>query len=91
MNRTARPLLITIAAAITLSALCAPTFAQCAMCKAAVDGTTNTAAFVKSLNLGVLVLLLPPVTIFCSIFVVAFKNHKSQGESLPKTPEEKSK
>lgn len=43
--------------------------AQCSMCRAALNGAGNT-RFLRSFNLGVLVLLVPPVTIFCSIFIV---------------------
>jgi len=46
--------------------------AQCAMCRASVSGANN-ATFIRNLNIGVLVLLVPPVTIFCSIFVVLKK------------------
>lgn len=60
-----------------LAALCliavAPVEAQCAMCRASVP---NNAAFVRGLNLGVLVLLTPPVAIFCSIFIVAYRHRK---------------
>ena len=42
--------------------------AQCAMCRASLAG--SNASFIRNLNIGVLVLLVPPVTIFCSIFVV---------------------
>ena len=52
-------------------------FAQCAMCKASLTGSNN-AVFIRNLNIGVLVLLVPPVTIFCSIFVV-LKRHQSKG------------
>lgn len=43
--------------------------AQCAMCKASIAGSNN-ASFIRNLNIGVLVLLVPPVTIFCSIFII---------------------
>ncbi|HXD32466.1 MAG TPA: hypothetical protein VN643_15195 [Pyrinomonadaceae bacterium] len=43
--------------------------AQCAMCRSALTGANN-ATFIRNLNIGVLVLLVPPVTIFCSIFVI---------------------
>lgn len=46
--------------------------AQCSMCRAAIRGANDT-RFIRNLNLGVLVLLVPPVTIFCSIFVVLRK------------------
>lgn len=44
-------------------------YAQCAMCRASLSGSNN-ATFIKNLNIGVLVLLVPPVTIFCSIFII---------------------
>ena len=50
-----------------------PADAQCSMCRAAVSGANNS-KFVKNLNIGVLVLLVPPVTIFCSIFIVLRRN-----------------
>lgn len=50
-----------------------PALAQCAMCRAAVTGSRT---FVRNMNLAVLVLLLPPVSIFCTIFIVAIRNRK---------------
>ena len=52
---------------------------QCSMCRTALTGAQN-ALFVKNFNLGVLVLLLPPVTIFCSIFVV-LKRYRGEAEN----------
>ena len=43
--------------------------AQCSMCRASLTNPTN-GRLVRGLNMGVLVLLIPPVTIFCSIFFV---------------------
>lgn len=54
-------------------------YAQCAMCRASLAGSNN-ATFIRNLNIGVLVLLVPPVTIFCSIFVV-LKRHKDDRTS----------
>jgi hypothetical protein len=45
--------------------------AQCAMCRASVPQ-----AFAKNLNLAVIVLLAPPVSIFAAIFLIAFRNRK---------------
>jgi hypothetical protein len=53
-----------------------PAIAQCSMCKAVLSSTRDT-KFIRSYNLGVLVLLLPPVTIFCSIFI-ALRRHKGE-------------
>ena len=52
--------------------------AQCGMCKTALAGSNN-ALFIRNFNIGVLVLLIPPVTIFCSIFI-ALKRHKGSEE-----------
>ena len=48
--------------------------AQCVMCKASLTGNS---AFVRNLNIGVLVLLVPPVSIFCTIFLLAIRHRKS--------------
>jgi hypothetical protein len=50
------------------------TMAQCAMCRASIG---SNSAFARNLNIGVLVLLVPPVTMFCTIFVLAFRHRKS--------------
>ena len=68
-------LLIVIAAlGIWFGLLADSTFAQCVMCRASL---TNNSAFAKNLNIGVLVLLVPPVSIFCTIFILAIRNRKS--------------
>ena len=46
--------------------------AQCSMCRAGLTSVTNT-RFIRNFNIGVLVLLVPPVSIFCTIFVVMRK------------------
>src|SRR5207253_10700446 len=51
-----------------------PVLAQCVMCKASLSGNSS---FVSNLNSGVLVLLVPPVSIFCTIFFLAFRHRKS--------------
>lgn len=81
LSRIAKRVLIATAMAMMLVFfLCAPALAQCAMCRASVNNS-NYAALTKNLNLGVLVLLIPPVTIFCSIFIVAFKHYRGQQET----------
>lgn len=56
--------------------------AQCSMCRTALAGSNN-ALFIRNFNIGVLVLLIPPVTIFCSIFV-ALKRYRAADEDVPK-------
>ena len=63
--------LVALVAMVALLLLASETagLAQCAMCRASLAGSNN-ASFVRNLNIGVLVLLVPPVSIFCSIFVI---------------------
>jgi len=51
--------------------------AQCSMCRTALTSATNS-RFLRNFNIGVLVLLVPPVTIFCSIFIV-LRKYRSHG------------
>jgi hypothetical protein len=51
--------------------------AQCSMCRAALNNAAN-AEFVRNLNIGVVVLFVPPVAIFCSLFI-ALKRHRGNG------------
>ncbi|HEX8920691.1 MAG TPA: hypothetical protein VF766_04400 [Pyrinomonadaceae bacterium] len=79
--------LFAVGAASTLLAWCWPVLAQCAMCKNAVTGSPEAARLSQSLNFAILILLIPPVLIFCGIFFVANKYRKSRAvaevESLP--------
>ena len=68
-------MLLAIAAVAIVLMLSASSFGQCSMCRAALGGSNN-AFFIRNFNIGVLVLLVPPVTIFCSIFV-ALKRYKA--------------
>ena len=62
-------------ALIAVLVLASSGLAQCAMCRASLGGSSN-AFFIRNFNIGVLVLLTPPVTIFCSIFAL-LKRHGS--------------
>ena len=57
-----------------------PAFGQCSMCRTALAGSNN-ALFIRNFNIGVLVLLVPPVTIFCSIFVALKRYKKADDQS----------
>jgi len=67
--------LVVLAAAVVLLA---NTYAdaQCSMCRASL--TSVGSRFMRNFNIGVLVLLIPPVSIFCSIFIV-LKKYSSRG------------
>jgi len=68
--------LVVLAAAVVLLA---NTYAdaQCSMCRASLTSVANS-RFIRNFNIGVLVLLIPPVSIFCSIFIV-LKKYSSRG------------
>ncbi len=66
--------LIVVAAAVVLWTS-ADADAQCSMCRAALTNAANS-RLVRHLNIGVLVMLAPPVAIFCTIFV-ALKKYKA--------------
>jgi hypothetical protein len=72
------PLIIGLAVGMLL-VLSLDASAQCSMCRAALSGTNNK-EFLRSFNTGVLVLLLPPVSIFCSIFII-LRKHSSGGST----------
>ena len=62
-------LLIVLAAGVLLLFAGVDAEAQCSMCRAALTSTANS-RLVRAINMGVLVLLIPPVSIFCSIFIL---------------------
>ncbi|MCA1591945.1 MAG: hypothetical protein LC754_04695 [Acidobacteria bacterium] len=67
-------------AALFLLFICTPgAAAQCALCRTALEkGGEQTA---RAINTGILVLLVPPVAIFCSVFVAVIKSKKADDES----------
>jgi hypothetical protein len=62
-------------ALLAIALVASPALGQCAMCRASLGG--GNATFIRHLNIGVAVLLLPPVSMFCTIFIVAMKRRKS--------------
>jgi hypothetical protein len=74
-----RTCLVLAAVGVMVLALAEPAFAQCAMCKAAIENSTDAAAASKGLNLAALVLLVPPVSIFAGLFGVIYRYRNFQG------------
>lgn len=70
-----RYLILISIAALGILLAAESTLAQCAMCRASIGGNSS---FIRTFNIGVLVLLVPPVSIFCTIFIVAFRHRKSE-------------
>ena len=61
-----------------LSAAPAPARAQCPLCRSALQQSDDATA--RTMNLAILVLLIPPVSIFCTIFAVAYRNRRGGGD-----------
>jgi hypothetical protein len=72
-----RLILVLVVAIAAVLLVCGPVEAQCSMCRTALSNSNS--AFVRNFNIGVLVLLIPPVTIFCGIFV-ALKRYRAPRE-----------
>jgi hypothetical protein len=52
--------------------------AQCALCRTALEGAGAAAS--RAMNLGILVLLVPPVAIFCAIFAAAARRKPEEDD-----------
>lgn len=80
--RHPRAIVLTLALLLSAAALAAfggaSARAQCAMCKSSAAGLDE--AGTRNLNSAVLVLLCPPVAIFCALFFVAYKHRKPRGD-----------
>ncbi len=78
MNETHKSLMRSVVTVLAVAAFFAlwseSAMAQCVMCRASIG---QNSLFARNLNIGVLVLLVPPVAMFCTIFVLAFRHRKS--------------
>ena len=82
VKHCARQLLSAIGGAAILAFVCPSVLAQCAMCRAAINSSTDAVSIANSMNLAVLVLLIPPVGLFCALFVVAYRYRKAPDEAM---------
>jgi hypothetical protein len=71
-------LLLALVAAAGTTFFATDALAQCAMCKASAANLDNISA--RQLNISTLILLCPPVAIFCAIFVIAYKHRNPHDE-----------
>jgi heme/copper-type cytochrome/quinol oxidase subunit 2 len=82
LSRTAGSIILIPAAAFALAALAAvwpeTALAQCPLCRSAVEQAGEQTA--RTLNLAIVVLLIPPVSIFCAIFAVLYKRARGDDE-----------
>lgn len=74
MIRSLRLLIIGAIVAACIGLFADSAWGQCVMCRASIS---NNHSFIRNFNIGVLVLLVPPVSIFCTIFIIAYRNRKS--------------
>lgn len=74
-----------VVAGVMLVLLSTSAFAQCAMCRTALN-SPGGAAMARNLNIGIIVLLIPPVAIFCGIFFSAYKHRNDLMNGPKKAP-----
>ncbi len=86
LNLVSRLVLLLVPALLLILLLEGTGWAQCAMCRASLAGSNN-AFFIRNFNIGVLVLLAPPVAIFCSIFII-LKRHSGASEQQARDEDE---
>ena len=77
-SRKLQKVLLVVAVAAVVLLLAIPADAQCSMCRAVLSASNN-GRFMRNFNIGVLVLLIPPVSIFVSLFVVLRRYRGSHG------------
>ena len=82
MKGRARQVLLFSAALAFVAALAlllpADALAQCPLCRAGLMNAGDKTA--RTMNLAIVVLLIPPVSIFCTIFAVAYRRRKGEGD-----------
>jgi hypothetical protein len=79
LKRTAGSITLILVAALALAAAWPEAaLAQCPLCRSALQNAGDQTA--RTLNLAIVVLLIPPVSIFCAIFAVVYKKSKGDGD-----------
>lgn len=80
-KRTIKFLLLAAAASVALLVSSTLASAQCAMCRNAITSSPSAAKLAQNFNFAIFVLLIPPVVIFCGVFIAAFKYRKAHEEA----------
>lgn len=80
-----KSLLTTLCALMFSASQATSALGQCAMCRASVqagaNASANPQAVADTLNLAVLVLLIPPVLIFSALFIVLLRYRRGMDET----------
>lgn len=84
-SRTLKYTAIVVAVVVTVLLLPVLADAQCSMCRAVLSN--SNAKFIRNLNIGVLVLLVPPVSMFCTIFIVLRRHNRDETGHDSTSPE----
>jgi hypothetical protein len=84
--KSIRIVLVIAAAGLLIAVTASSAPAQCAMCKAVIENSTDAAQASRSMNLAALVLLVPPVTLFSGLFLAIYKFRNVQGGTSTGNP-----
>ena len=80
--------MLVFAAALALAALAAAwpgaALAQCPLCRSALTNAGDQTA--RTMNFAIVVLLIPPVSIFCAIFAVVYRKARGDDEDQNREP-----
>ena len=88
--KSLRVLLLGCAVILLVAVGCEPSLAQCAMCGASVQNSTDAEAASKTLDLAAMILLVPPVAMFAGLFGVFYRFRNVQGGAARRAPVEES-
>lgn len=86
-KRTTKLLLSIAGVLMMMQVFVSSAMAQCAMCKNTVAGSPSAAKLSESLNFAIIILLIPPVLIFCGIFFIAYRHHKARATEVKSLPD----
>jgi hypothetical protein len=88
LSRRSGSSILIFAAALGLAALAAAwpetALAQCPLCRSALQDAGDQTA--RTLNLAIVVLLIPPVSIFCAIFAVVYRKARDGDSDQNREP-----
>ena len=68
-------------AALGLALVVMPAAAQCPLCRTAAASQDDAAT--KALNLAILVLFLPAVSMFCGVYYISFRYRNARDDESP--------
>lgn len=74
--------LVAACAATCFLVASSPAHAQCAMCRTALSNSPEAAKLAENFNKAIFVLLIPPVLLFCGIFIAAYKFRKGPEQTV---------